>query len=942
MATFSLIPADDENKFLPPPVPANGSNGPPNGGSKATFSLVPADGPINTTSPIEDVAKSAASGVGRGLTNLVDLGGALVAKGADVALDKSGAGDALGLKTGVPLQTYLQGGGINTLVDKAIGEQYQPQTEGGMIAKAAGSAVGTLPLGGAGALGVGNLGRAALSGGAGYLGGEAGGNIGEALGGETGRTIGNVVGGLAGGVAGSYTPELLSATANKVGKSITSALPSPVNNAASSATKVATNLVRGRTADQVFADTISRSSKTAQELKDELASGEIVTLSDIAGDEVQGLTRALGKTEGGKNIISDALENRSQDAVERVSKLLSQKVSKVETYFGNLDDIAKARSQVAKPFYDEAFKANKSIESKAIDRILATPAGNQALKQAAQKMQNDMSLMGTPSKELNEQLQLLGQKSEGGVAKGLNLRSLDYVKRSLDDQISTAIRSGENDNVRILTGLKNGLVKELDNSDITARAGPRSFKMEGGSYKRARETFSGFSKLQESQEMGLDFAKMTPEQLRGTLKNMSADQVEAFKIGVRESLQKTVNNTSDGADPAKRIFGNSQKRQQLEAIFGQGNNFNEFTRRLKEEMVAANTKFKVLGGSRTDYNMAADGEFSDIVQSIGERGLKGTALNKVTEAITNGITKRYYGINKENAQSLAKSLTNREEGMAALDKIIASQQGKQKDIMQQALSDIASQVGATSYSVNNPSPATNIQRSPTIQLKQGPKFDPNYVDDVTDQAGALTPQQALGLGIGATIGAGVATELQKKISDNLKSEEGTRYDSYLDTRGFRTVGTGFNMDKPNARSIWKRAGVNEDFDKVYKGTESISPESEQKLLGIESNAALRGAKKIVGNLDNLGDNQKIALASLAYQLGGEGLSKFKKTLQYLKDGNAKAVENSLLDSKLAKQDSPARARRTALMLAFNLSHEEADRQLAEQGRIKPNERKYMS
>ncbi len=53
------------------------------------------------------------------------------------------------------------------------------------------------------------------------------------------------------------------------------------------------------------------------------------------------------------------------------------------------------------------------------------------------------------------------------------------------------------------------------------------------------------------------------------------------------------------------------------------------------------------------------------------------------------------------------------------------------------------------------------------------------------------------------------------------------------------------------------------------------------------------------------------------------------------------VKRNLLDSKLAREDSPARARRTALMLAHDLTHEEADRILAQEGRISAKERKYV-
>lgn len=173
----------------------------------------------------------------------------------------------------------------------------------------------------------------------------------------------------------------------------------------------------------------------------------------------------------------------------------------------------------------------------------------------------------------------------------------------------------------------------------------------------------------------------------------------------------------------------------------------------------------------------------------------------------------------------------------------------------------------------------------------------------------------------------------------ISSEEGTKPTAYVDSTGHKTVGTGFNLDQPTARAIWAKAGVPEDFDAVYSGQQALSPESDAKIFGVTSSAAQKAVSKMVPGYDQLGDNQKAALTSLAYQLGGKGLSKFK-ALDYLKDGNSKAVENSILGTLMAKQ-SPARARREALMLAYDMSHEDADRQLVAQGRIKPNERKYL-
>jgi len=183
---------------IPPPVPGNGK--PPSGGGYVRVSPdeIKLDGP----SYVEDAAKSFGSGLARGIPNIIDIAGAGVAKGVDFALDKTGVGDALGLRTGVPFADYAKGGGLNTLVDAAVGERYQPQTKAGEYANMAGQGISTAaltPLKAASLAGsaVKTIGSGAASG----LGGQAGGDIGEAVGGDAGRLVGSFAGGIGGAAA---------------------------------------------------------------------------------------------------------------------------------------------------------------------------------------------------------------------------------------------------------------------------------------------------------------------------------------------------------------------------------------------------------------------------------------------------------------------------------------------------------------------------------------------------------------------------------------------------------------------------------------------------------------------------------------------------------------------------------------------------------------------
>ena len=735
------------------------------------------------------------------------------------------------------------------------------------------------------------------------------------------------------------------------------------------AAKTATRAVVGAKPETVVEEVIGRSKLPPEQLKTMLESGKITTIADVAGDEVRGLTRAVGKIEGGRNVIADALEGRSEGAVKRVLGDLTKSVSNVDAYFGNLDDLATARAKMAAPLYDEAYKANQVVQSKIVDSILDAPAGKRALAKAADKMQNQMARMGQPDRALTRQSRTMGQAAGGGVARGLNLQSLDYVKRGFDDMISEAKRAGSMDDVRIFSQIKNQLVNELDAADAT------------GKYKLARKVFSDKSALIEAQEMGLQFKSQTSEQLKRILKDMTPDQREAFRIGVRSRLQKEIMETPDKADPAKRIFGNLAEREQLEAVLGKGKHFDDFAKRMREEIRAAETKFSVLGGSRTDINLAGEEQLGTNIGRAMRGDIKGAAIDSLATRIADGLRSRYYGLNGKNAEEIARVLVDRKAGLEALDRIIAKQSGTQRGIVEQAVQ------GVRSMTIQNANPSTpsgssaapaarNSQRGALSSVNAplataalglgaanlasslavpntGPAQDewanqPREVQFANEQARRMDelteyelrnmPTEQLQQML-AQVRAPMPTQAVSQTF--LINEEGFRPTAYKDSVGITTIGYGFNLEQPNAADIIKRVKIPEKYELLRTGRQALSEESARKLFDYKHRKSEQAAARIVPNFNQLGENQRAALTSMAYHMGGEGLRKFRQTLIYLKQGNAKAVENQLLSSLMAEQ-TPARARRTALMLAYNLSPEEAEARLVEQGRIAPTERKYIT
>jgi len=416
-------------------------------------------------------------------------------------------------------------------------------------------------------------------------------------------------------------------------------------------------LFKGRNADQVLANRIT--TDRASEALGELQKGRISVLADVAGDEVQGFTRAVGKVSGGaRNVVADALEGRSEAAVTRVSNALSKNISNVETYFGNLDDLAKARASAASPVYREAY--SKGAQLKVNTRL--------------NTLLNDQRIVSA----MDESRATLGVSAE---ARRNSIEAIDGAKKILDDRIGTAFTNNQGELVKATRRLKNELLQEAD------RQVPK--------YKEARKIFSDFKSLENSQEAGLLFDRQTPEQLKKLIGLMDNTQKEAFKIGVRQNLQTIVSRTADQADPAKRIFGNQLKRDQLKTIFGEGDQFNAFSRAMREEIRAAKTKFKVLGGSRTDINLADDGQFIPAAVDAVQRGVIRSSLDTAISSIARSMQNRWVGLSNKNAKDLAKILTDRESGIDALQRLINKSEVSQRNILQDAVNELSPLLGTT-------------------------------------------------------------------------------------------------------------------------------------------------------------------------------------------------------------------------------------------------------
>ena len=137
-----------------------------------------------------------------------------------------------------------------------------------------------------------------------------------------------------------------------------------------------------------------------------------------------------------------------------------------------------------------------------------------------------------------------------------------------------------------------------------------------------------------------------------------------------------------------------------------------------------------------------------------------------------------------------------------------------------------------------------------------------------------------------------------KLLESVKKHEGYKNHVYLDTLGKRTVGVGHLC----VEDFWEDGKeYEEDFlmDILKKDLQQAIRQANLKCEGLK-----------------ISDDAKIIIIEMIFQLGGTGVSKFRKMWQALQQDPPDYAEASvqMLDSRWAKQ-SPNRAKEMARLMS---------------------------
>lgn len=461
----------------------------------------------------------------------------------------------------------------------------------------------------------------------GYGAGEEGSRL------EAGLTSAGVAGalGAAAPVAGAALGNLIESGANKVSSIMArrSGEVIPTNDPAIQ--KVYKRLV----ADYGEAD--------AQKILNSYASTKGKSLVEAGGARTANLAEGAAQYPSGGAKATEFFDEAVGGAPEKLKGSLAKNVSPSANYYDTADAIVdEGRAKVA-PLYSQAYKANQQVESPVISRILETPEGRSALNDAARNMQNEMALLSKADPELTALANEAGMMATGqGVGRGLKLRTLDYVKRSMDDTIRQARRAGDDGQVRRITQLKNGLLGEMDANDAT------------GLYAKARKESGDYLSATDALEQGTRFLKDDSQMIQRNFGLMGSTEKKAYRAGVLKVMREQIENTADGTN-VSRMFNKPATRHKLESVLSPS----EYKKLMNDAMATDNIyklRNQITGNSRTAGRQIAAEEFeaagADIVDDLLGKGLKRTAGERTIK----WISRRFDGLSDKSAGDVASIL----------------------------------------------------------------------------------------------------------------------------------------------------------------------------------------------------------------------------------------------------------------------------------------------
>jgi hypothetical protein len=425
--------------------------------------------------------------------------------------------------------------------------------------------------------------------------------VGNAEGGPTARLAGAAEGGAVGGLTGGALSGAIEG-ARAVGGPIINAVRARMDPEGYAARKVADRLSQSG----LDAETAAARLAKAQE------GGQNMALVDVGGEGARNLARTAANIPGkGQENAVRAVNLRQTSQGDRIKRVVRDLFTDTDSYIETKDAIKEGVKKAAKPFYDQAEK--QPIEfTTGLQEIIDTPAGRAAMLDAKRMAENSRE----PFKQFF--VQIGDDPTNVSITQVPDMRAWNWIKQALDAKIeANTIREPfrapqMNNEARILNGLKQSLVKELD--------------AQNPSYAQARKIWSSGMEADAAIEAGRAIFDTPAKQFAKTMQAMSPQQRELARLGVAESIRARIDKAGPTNNALLRFFSNREQYNAIKAAFPDKESFAAFRTAMFNEARMRKSYDAVKGNSTTARQMM------DIMESRNpaEAGLTDAAFGAAT------------------------------------------------------------------------------------------------------------------------------------------------------------------------------------------------------------------------------------------------------------------------------------------------------------------------
>ena len=367
-------------------------------------------------------------------------------------------------------------------------------------------------------------------------------------------------------------------------------------------------------------DTVESVRARAAELGDE------ALVADL-GANTQSTLATYGNRQGpGRQQMVETLQARNDGASGRVQNAIDDTIEmNSKTGKQNLTDIEKAAKEKAQPLYEKAYATPITDVSPELAKLITDPLMKSAIKEA--------------------------RKSFPG--KGVNVRFLHEMLKSVGDEIGKAGRKGAGSRANDLIGLKDKLKAEIE------RIAPE--------FAEAQKIWAGkksFGRALEAGQKAVGKNTRVANKVDEFRALSDADQ-DAFRMGVADELSARLERIRDTAQGeagavANKVVGSDAERMLVDEVFG--NEGKVLIDILNQEGTFKNTYNQATRQSPTAQRMgdeaegvANGGNFVDkigfIINQVADI-FKPTLRQEGREAAVNGLMKKLSDMSEDELRDL--------------------------------------------------------------------------------------------------------------------------------------------------------------------------------------------------------------------------------------------------------------------------------------------------